>query len=809
MMLCIPAFIRCITNALLFLFPLSLLSQTFRLVDSSGGLRWSSVSDAMSQHVSMFLRQGDTIFAVHGGLGAVFSTDDGQSWQRSGMTLPIQVLATNGSRLYTVANEIPHYSNNAGASWIPAGYVDSALGSYQRIVMAANGENAVILCTYRDFTPQQNYFSRLYVTQNGGSIWKKRQGELKGYSSIVFLGNILFATGTSDTTNISYSLDVGKTWLPLPRLPDNITSLYAHRTKLYATTAPNPMSSQPGSRSVYISADSGKTWRQCAEPPDIAFLVPFPNPTPEQRGNSDLPFNISQGRTPITTISASDNGDIIIGLGNSLIYRSTDDGRSWKLINSYLWKGRAYLAQTVFATNRSLIIGGRGIFRCSLEGENLETVCAADFYDRYWFSSCKSQYYSLTTIGSRKKIYFLTGRAGLFRSFDGWIWQPVLPKMFRWKANDPIDPYEFVHPIQSKAYFTSLDGDYCVNALAGDDNGIVAITKSGTVLRSSDRGIAWLPVMQDQRFASENALLLRQESTFLAVINGSAFRSTDYGSTWQEVSALKDIGIRSSGNNAITNITANNTAIFAATTQEILRSLDGGITWSKHTISLDIKEIRSIAAEKSVIYAATDKGIFRSLDNGATWIESEIEDGLKAKSSIIIEIDKNVAVGIADSTQSIFTIDYGKKWHKPTIQSWFYSPTTFIYRTVKRLATNKTSLLALTSDNLLYRTEIPTDLGFTYDIHFPNTDNEFSRVGFGPNPTSDVVKFSWKQTDFAKVSLGIFDTSGKIVGGFVEYEYMPGTYNYIWDASAMATGAYFYRYVIGDRVYSGMIAVKR
>lgn len=802
--------VRFLVIVILFLLPLTLFSQTFRLVDSSGGLRWSSVSDAMSQSVSMFLRQGDTIFAAHGGLGAIYSADDGQSWQRSGMTLPIQALATNSSRLYTVANGTPYYSNNAGASWIPAGYVDSALGSYQRIAMAANGENAVILCTYRDFTPQQNYFSRLYVTQNGGSIWKKRQGNIKGYSSMVFLGNILFATGANDTTNISYSLDVGKTWLPLPRLPDNITSLYAHRTKLYATTAPNPTSSQPGSRSVYISADSGKTWRQCAEPPDIAFLVPFPSPTSEQKGNSGLPFNISQGRTPITTISASDNGDIIIGLGNSLIYRSTDDGRSWKLINSYLWKGRAYLAQTVFATNKSLIIGGRGIFRCSLEGENLETVCAADFYDWYWFSPCKSDYSSLTAIGSRKKIYFLTGRAGLFRSFDGWIWQPVLPKMFRWKANDPIDPYEFVHPIQSKAYFTSLDGDYCVNALAGDDNSIIAITKSGTVLRSSDRGTTWLPVTQDQRFASENALLLRQESTFLSVINGSAFRSADYGSTWQEVSALKDIGVHSSGNNAITNITANNIAIFAATTQEILRSLDGGITWSKHTISLDIKEIRSIAAEKSVIYAATDKGIFRSLDNGKGWQESNdgIEWGNNINTTSVLAID-NIAITMFDGNTTFFSSNYGKKWHLSDRYDSFYSPFSTTFESIKAMVTNNSSILALTKENTLYQTEIPIALKYIPNILSPFYDTNPLRVGAGPNPSNSIIKFGWNQESFAKVSIGVFDASGKIVGGFTEYDYAPGSYNYIWDASAMATGAYFYRFMIGDRVYSGMIAVTK
>ena len=807
-------FFRCSASILimLWLLPLSLSGQWYNEVDSSGGLRWQQVSSQLLQGVSTFTQQGDTLYAAHSGLGVIYSADDGQTWQRSGMTLPVQVLASNGSTLLTVANRVPQYSANAGASWLPA-YIDTTtLGQYISLSMAVNGNNAAILCTYKDYSPQANRTSRLFISQNGGAYWKTQQGLPSGYSSIIFIGNTLFAAGviSNNGSNISYSLDLGRTWQPCTPVPENVVYMYAYKSMLYATTDGNTTPNLGESRNLFVSADNGKSWRQCASPHGMTFSVPFPRPTTEQSGNSGLPFNVYQGFTSIPAVSFTKKGDLIIALGNSLVYRSSDEGRSWKLVNSYLWKGRAYLAKTVFATDNSILIGGRGIYRCTLEGENMEIVCASDFFDWYWFSPCKPDYSSIAVTGTRKKTFFLTGNAGLYRSFDGWIWKPVLPKMFRWKANNPIDPYEFVHPIDSKRYFTSLDGDYCVNALVGNDDAIVAITQNGIILRSQDRGTTWLPVRQESRFASENAILLLQQSTFVAFVNGSAFRSTDYGTSWQEISSLKNLGINASGKNAIRSVAANNSAMFATTEQDVLRSLDGGITWSKHTISLDIKEIRSIAAEKSVIYAATDKGMFRSLDNGKGWQESNdgIQWGNNINTTSVLAID-NIAITMFDGNTTFFSSDYGKKWYLSDRYDSFYSPVSTTFESIKSIVSNNTSLLALTKENTLYQTEIPIALKYIPNILSPFYDTNPLRVGAGPNPSNGIIKFGWNQESFAKVSIGVFDTSGKIVGGFTEYDYAPGSYHYIWDASAMATGAYFYRFMIGDRVYSGMIAVTK
>jgi photosystem II stability/assembly factor-like uncharacterized protein len=787
------------TFFLLLLFPVLLVGQQYRLVDSSGGLQWSSVSSAISQQISMFVRQGDTIFAAHGGLGAIYSTDDGETWQRSGMTQPIQAIATNGSRLYSVSDGKPYYSNNAGASWIRAGYVDSTLGNYIRCMIVARGNDALLLCIYEDRRTQE-YYSRLFVSRNGGSIWKVQSTIPRYCDNLVSLGDILFAKTSDAASNILCSRDMGKTWIPQPRFSDNIVNLYSHGASLYITTA--PYQSNQGTRAIFISSDSAKTWKRCADLPDITFLVPIPA-TPEQRGNSQLPFNIQQGRWPIESISVSDNGQITVCLMNSLIYSSVDNGSSWKLVNSYLWKARAYFASKVFTTNTSIIISGRGgIFRCSTEGENMHNVCASSFYDRYWFSPCNSDYALFPAVGVRKKTYFMSGYAGLFRSSDGWIWQQILPKMYNWKATNPIDPFEFVHPIQSKGYFTSLQqNDYCINALAGDDNSIVAFTKDGTILRSRDNGTTWLPVMQDRRFIAEKALLIRQESTFIAFINGSAFRSTNDGTTWQEISSLKELGIKGE----ITSVAANTSAIFATTQQDVIRSLDGGLKWSKHTVSLDIRSIRNIASAQTVIYVATEQGIFRSLDNGSSWEitnEGIVWTNNKEFTTSVLAI-KNIAVSMVDGNATFFSPDFGNRWHRTGDYNSFYSPFSTTFESVRTLATNNISILGLTKENTLYQTDIPSHLGSSiYDV-----DTAHSSVTAAPNPSNGVVNLGWTQKFFEYVSIGIYDSFGRCVGGFSHHEYMSGRHQYIWDASTMPTGVYFYRYTIGEKIHSGNVIV--
>lgn len=793
--------IRFLITAMLFLLPLSLFGQ-WQLDHDDGGIKWQNVTRLMSGSVKMFAQQGNKILAAHDKYGILVSNDDGKTWQRSGMTSPTTVLATDRHTLVTIAGQIPYSSDNFGATW-QSGYTDTLLGSYSKTSLAmSNNGIAALLCQYQDHTPQRKRFSRLFVSLDGCKTWRSNNRLTNGYLSIAFLDNILIAAGTKNdnSTNVQCSFDNGQSWQFCAPIAENILGLYTYKSLLVATTD-NNSTFFDGVRGLYVSADSGKSWRKSNLPRNPAFTFPYPLASEEQIGRSGLPFNIVSYTTNIAAITFDKNGEIIIGFSENLFYRSSDTGRTWKLISSLLWKSRSpWITETILTTDSHILIGNTPIHRCTLDGENIEQVLAMPFQSTLdWFETCdtSSSIKMINAIGSSQPIYFLANKEGLHRSFDGLLWHPVFPKLSRWQAKNSIDPNEFVHPLLSKPYFTSLDGDYCVNSIAGNDNIILAFTKSGTVLRSTDKGTNWLTIHSASHFTTNSDVFLaEQQSIFVAVINGIIYRSDDGGMTWQNNSNINRLT-----SSEIIGIATNSSTIFIATRNEVLRSYDKGITWFKNATLLDASHINAIVATNSVVFAVTDKGLIRSLDNGITW--EEANEGLFSKNIKAIVAINNIAILSTDQSLTYFSSDNGKKWNINYFSyNAFYSdylPSPTKIETIKKLISNKTSLLALTQEYSIFRSELPVYLGDTFN----------RAVTIAPNPTKDIVSLAWQQYDNEIVTIEIYDAFGRFMDGTNNQSFPSGSHRFVWNVSSVATGIYFYRCVIGNLTYSGKIVVAR
>jgi hypothetical protein len=65
-----------------------------------------------------------------------------------------------------------------------------------------------------------------------------------------------------------------------------------------------------------------------------------------------------------------------------------------------------------------------------------------------------------------------------------------------------------------------------------------------------------------------------------------------------------------------------------------------------------------------------------------------------------------------------------------------------------------------------------------------------------PNPfeSSTTIKFSQQEKGFT--TLKVYNAIGQEVANLISENLMPGTYEYIWDASRMSTGVYFCRFSI-------------
>lgn len=155
---------------------------------------------------------------------------------------------------------------------------------------------------------------------------------------------------------------------------------------------------------------------------------------------------------------------------------------------------------------------------------------------------------------------------------------------------------------------------YATALRAAEPRTVYAGTRAGLRV-SRDAGESWKRVVF-QKDASDVYALAPAEGTDLYVASsGSLGRSLEGGESWSLFPALAGFGLSVDPFDP--------RAAFAATRQGIVKTLDGGLTWTDSSSGLSKTFALSIAAspsERGVLYAATaGRGIFKSTDAGGRW----------------------------------------------------------------------------------------------------------------------------------------------------------------------------------------------
>ncbi len=143
--------------------------------------------------------------------------------------------------------------------------------------------------------------------------------------------------------------------------------------------------------------------------------------------------------------------------------------------------------------------------------------------------------------------------------------------------------------------------------------------------------------------------------------------------------------------------------IFAGSYLGVLRSSDGGLTWTivNNGFTAATPAVYALAAVDSMIFAGTAEGVYRSLDNGGVWMQ--VNDGLVNQltdhGEQIVPIPPRItALTIAGTTIYIGieyhgvyrSLDRGSTWERMTMPSQGL--------TVKAFAASGTDLYAGTAD---------------------------------------------------------------------------------------------------------------
>jgi len=210
-----------------------------------------------------------------------------------------------------------------------------------------------------------------------------------------------------------------------------------------------------------------------------------------------------------------------------------------------------------------------------------------------------ADYHSLAFDPSETKTVLFGHHGGLQRSADGGeSWETVVDQP-NWDAmNTVFDPY-------------TPDTIY----VAGHD----------VFFRSSDSAATWeplrpnLPSLDLHTFGASSATPGR---LYAIPAGHGLYVSEDGADTWQLVS--EDVP---PGSNSIVEL-PDGTLLIGATDQGILRSEDGGVTWTSSRTGIDVGAIYTVKAEPEGrrLYAGTDHGLYISTDSGRTWTATALDD---------------------------------------------------------------------------------------------------------------------------------------------------------------------------------------
>lgn len=353
-------------------------------------------------------------------------------------------------------------------------------------------------------------------------------------------------------------------------------------------------------------------------------------------GIINLAITNSQGHIFISRTDINGDNVSTLTFGTDKLYRSTDDGVTWSLLNNGL--ENQYIKKIVFNSQGHIFIYTNGIFRSTDNGDTwiqinngLPTnqfyiddliICSSGElltkgYDGVMFrSSNNGDNWIQVNIGFISSIS-ISPIGELFAGGIGQIYHST-DNGNSWSANsNGIDPSLYISSISF-----DLNGIIYGSATSGDMG-------SGTLYRSTNNGGSWTIINNGlpSFLASDKIIVNKNNSLFVPIFLsgevGFVYRSTDNGDNW--LTTPMQTSLSDWNDNLVAN--SNGDIFCPDKSRGIFRSTDEGANWVAINNGLDLKSANSLhIADNNKLYASTNAGIFSSTNNGDNW--TNINDDL-------------------------------------------------------------------------------------------------------------------------------------------------------------------------------------
>lgn len=649
------------------------------------------------------------------------------------------IVTDNSGNIYVNAfgTAGPYKSTDDGESWFPIanGLTPVDNGGYHPLNINSSGDL---------FIGGAHPTAKLCRSTDGGNLWEPLNNLNTSGGSIICISfdnynNVYVGTGTG----IYRSTDNGDNWLLYGSFTVGTDAIvFNNSNHVFAGT----------SGGVYRTTDDGATWSQ-------------------------LPTGGATG-----TLSIASNDYIFAGITNGGIIRSTNNGNSWT--TSYPATVAINFASTVFFDVNADIYfptWGGGVLKSTDNGDSW-----TDFNDGLGYKYVRAIGKSLSG------PLFAGGAYGIYKT-EYPVWYSVgLPicgvnhivinsndDIFAgvWGVNRSTDGGQSWQTINNG--FVNLD----IRALVVKNNGYLFAgtndSQDGTVFRSTDNGESWVRVDDFPSGIAINGLTVGLNGEIIATATGYhnlCQKSTDDGTTWQDISHGQNIGwgkvaYNSSGD------------LFMASWGGGFWKLPVGDTvWVNITGSLYPYVDCIFIGSNDYIYAAKN----RSTDNGATWIPLNIP--ANNVYSYAENSEDHLFCGTYNYGGGVFrSTDYGDTWE--AINSGLP------IQDVRCVTVDADDYLYAGPWGLsLYKTTTPTVTSVENEKQIPSS---FSLEQNYPNPFNPSTVISYQLPVKSNVLLKVYDVLGKEIAALVNEEKPAGSYELNWYAENLPSGIYFYQLRVG------------
>lgn len=594
------------------------------------------------QHLTADPATPGVVYASAREQGVFKSVDGGATWTPLFTQPVLGAVAVDPSRPATLylptraAQGTLLKSTDGGATWRPSNRGLEGEAAASAVAVDRTRPSRVYLGNGRGF----------FRSLNGGAFWRKSPGfPATAVHDLAVpprpAGVVLAATNVG----VLRSTDAGQTWSPgrgLPRIEGQ--SLPVAAAVVVAPSDPRTVYASFPRHGVYRSTDGGVTWRQAQPLPSPGALA-------------------VSSRSPRTVFAVS----------GGAVHRSTDGGARWVRIGPATPAVQA-LAADPFSP-RNLWAGLHAGFDPDLGGV-FRSLDGGATWQRSNRGLAALPAWAGVPTAEPGALWAALGLEGLFRSVDqGRRWTRVsLP------PQQPGNPWR-VFRVDAFSASTAL-----IQATTDPEEGITYPT---SIWKTEDAGGSWTLTADPRTAPSVSQARLTAAAPSLPfvlyVLDTTAvdvqrlLRTADYGGSWDVLSevplgcAFGGLAVAPSHPAVLYAAGSASDPVFACKppwTARLLRSADGGVTWTNVTGPFPGEVVSAVAVDpldEDIVYAGIGPesgGVWRSEDGGATWRRAGEELAGRPVTALLASVVPRRFYAVVDENRVYRTDDGGGTWEE-------------------------------------------------------------------------------------------------------------------------------------------------